>query len=98
MVTGVTPPAPDQRDPRPLAQSLPGSWSGSSGSVVFRPDGTAAMTQLGREIQGRWSVDGQGRLHVGMDGRDQPVDAWIVGDTLTITQDGTGFSYQRAAG
>ena len=98
MVKGARPPAPDQRDPRPLTESLPGAWTGSGGGVVFQPDGSAVMTRLGHEIPGRWSVDGQGRLHVGMGGRDQPVDAWIVGDTLTITQDGEGFSYQRAAG
>ncbi len=96
-VKDATPPPADQRDPRPLTESLPGAWAGSAGGVVFMANGTAVMTQFGRDIRGQWSVDGQGRLHVGMGGRDEPVDAWIVGDTLTITQDGEGFSYQRAA-
>ena len=98
MVRGATAPPPDQRDPRPLSASLPGTWAGAGAKAVFGTDGSAVMTWFGREMAGRWSVDAHGRLHLGLAGRDQAVDAWIADDTLTVTMDGTGFSFQRAPG
>ncbi len=98
MVKGAVAPPPDQRDARPLTASLPGTWAGAGAKAIFRTDGTAAMTWFGREMDGRWSVDPQGKLHLGLGGRDQAVDAWIADDTLTVTMDGTGFSFQRAPG
>ncbi len=98
MVRGAVAPPPDQRDPHPLAASLPGTWSGAGAKAVFRADGTAVMTWFGNEVPARWSVDPHGQLHLGLNGRDQPVEAWIAGDTLTVTMDGTGFSFQRAPG
>lgn len=91
-------PPPDQRDPRPLSASLPGTWAGAGAKAVFGTDGSAVMTWFGREMAGRWSVDAHGQLHLGLAGRDQAVDAWIADDTLTVTMNGTGFSFQRAPG
>ncbi|HEY5628757.1 MAG TPA: hypothetical protein VIR16_04530 [Candidatus Limnocylindrales bacterium] len=96
-VRGAVPP-PNQRDSRPLSDSLPGTWAGAGAKAVFRTDGTAVMTWFGREVDGRWSVDPHGQLHLGLAGRDQPVDAWIAGDTLTVTMEGNGFSFQRVSG
>ncbi|MHB8959423.1 MAG: hypothetical protein ACYDAN_07330 [Candidatus Limnocylindrales bacterium] len=98
MVRGAVAPPPDQRDQRPLAASLPGTWAGAGAKAEFRTDGTAVMTWFGREMAGRWSVDPRGQLHLGLGGRDQAVEAWIADDTLTVTMDGTGFSFQRSPG
>lgn len=91
----ATPPAPGQRDPRPLAEAILGSWSWAAVHVTFSGDGSASMTMPGgRSVSGRWSVSGD-RLEVTGAGQDITGDAWVVGDTLTVVQDGQAMALRR---
>jgi hypothetical protein len=95
----ATPPPLSQRDPRPLAQAILGTWQTGPISTTFMPDGTVVMTLPGgRQHQGRWSIGSDGRLHSNSAGRDTATDAWVAGDTLTISENGQGMTYRRAAG
>jgi hypothetical protein len=92
-------PPPDQRDTRPLAEAIVGTWSSAFMTVMFAADGTATSTAPnGRQTSGRWSVDAQGLLHAGLAGKDNVGQAWISGTTLTITEGGMGITFERAAG
>jgi hypothetical protein len=92
----VAPPG-DQRDPRPLAESIIGSWSSPFMSVTFAADGTATSTAPnGRQMSGNWSVDAQGHLHATIAGHDNVGEAWVSGTTLTISEGGRGLAFQRA--
>ena len=88
----VTPPA--ARDPRPLAETLLGSWGNGFLTVTFSPDGTVTTRMLQGEMHGRWSVEG-GRLHADIAGRQQSADAWVTGDQLTIALEGEGLTLTR---
>jgi hypothetical protein len=67
-------------------------------STTFLPDGTVVMTLPGgRHHEGRWSIGEDGRLHSNSTGRDTATDAWVAGDTLTISENGQGMSYRRTA-
>jgi hypothetical protein len=93
------PPAPDQRDQRPLAQAIVGTWAAGPFRVTFEPDGTVHALLGGREQRGHWSVDGSGRLHADALGhRDEAGDAWVAGDALTISADGQGITLHRVTG
>ena len=92
-------PPPDQRDTRPLAEAIVGTWSSAFMTVSFGADGTATSTAPnGHQTAGRWSVDAQGLLHAGLAGKDNVGQAWISGTTLTISEDGMGITFERAAG
>jgi hypothetical protein len=91
-----TPPPPDQRDPRPLAQAILGSWKWAAVHVTFSDDGTASVTMPGGgSMSGRWSVSGE-RLQVTGAGQDITGEAWVAGDTLTVVQDGQVMALHRA--
>jgi hypothetical protein len=99
MAQAAVPPPADQRDPRPLAQAILGSWSSRFMTVTFAPDGTATTTMAGgRQQTGQWSVDAQGHLHAGMGGQDTVGDAWIVGNTLTVSTGAMGLTFERQGG
>lgn len=89
------PPPADQRDPRPLAEAIVGTWNMGPMTIAFHADGTAEATVMGRTQQGRWSVDAAGRLHHDAQGTDEAGDAWIVGDKLTIVEDEMALQWQR---
>lgn len=56
----VQPPS-DQRDARPLAEALVGTWTSAFMTVTFGADGTAtSTTPNGRQTSGQWSVDARG--------------------------------------
>jgi hypothetical protein len=97
-VGAATPPPAGERDPRPLAEAILGTWQTGPISMAFMPDGTMVATLPGgRRRDGRWSIGSDGRLHANASGRDEVNDAWVAGDTLTISQDGQGMAYRRAA-
>ena len=94
-----TPPPADQRDPRPLAEAILGTWQTGPMSLSFLPDGTMVATMpRGRQERGRWSIGADGRLNASGTGRDTATDAWVAGDALTISENGQGMVYRRAAG
>ncbi len=91
----MSPPPPEQRDPRPLAEAILGTWSMGPMMITFSADGTAEATVMGRTQRGHWSVDAAGRLHHDAQGTDEAGDAWIVGDTLTIIDGEMALAWQR---
>lgn len=94
----ATPPPIDQRDPRPLAEAILGTWQTGPMSLSFLADGTMVATMPGgRQRRGRWSIGPDGRLRATGDGRDTATDAWVAGDALTISDGGQGMVYRRAA-
>ncbi|HEX7498490.1 MAG TPA: hypothetical protein VF344_08505 [Candidatus Limnocylindrales bacterium] len=96
--SAATPPPADQRDPRPLAEAIVGTWQTGPMSISFLPDGTMVVRLPGgRERHERWSVGADGRLHASGDGRDTATDAWVAGDALTISENGQGMVYRRTA-
>jgi hypothetical protein len=96
----VQPPAPDQRDPRPLAEAILGTWQLGPTKVTFKAGGTATLAlPMGGTRDGHWSVDSAGQLHLdALNGRDQATSAWVVGDSLTVSLDGQGMTAHRVAG
>jgi hypothetical protein len=94
----VAPPPEESRDQRPLAEALSGTWSNGPVTVTFGEDGAFSITMLGaNERDGRWSVDGDGKLVADFDGRQQATDAWIVGDQLTVSLSGEAITLKRVA-
>ena len=91
----AVPPPPEQRDHRPLAEAIVGSWNGPMASAVFSADGTVSATVMGRPVQGRWSVDGAGKLRTDVLGQGGAADAWITGNQLTVSVDNVGFTLER---
>jgi hypothetical protein len=93
------PPPAGQQDSRPLAQAILGTWQMGPTSVTFMPDGTMVATIMGgMKRQGRWSVGADGKLHADAagPGLSGAADAWIAGDTLTVSQDGGSMAFHRA--
>lgn len=94
----ATPPTPDERDPRPLAEAILGSWQTGPITMSFLADGTMVTTLPGgRQQRGSWSVGTDGRLQANATGRPQALDAWVAGDMLTISENGRALAYRRAA-
>jgi hypothetical protein len=93
----ATAPAAGERDPRPLAEAIIGTWQLGPIKVEFQPGGVAVLQPpFGPGRQGHWSVDAAGKLHLdGIDGREQATDAWIVGDSLTLGMDGQALTAHR---
>ncbi len=68
-------------------------------SVTFMPDGTMAATVMGNmKRQGSWSVGADGKLHAdgAGPGLSGAADAWVSGDTLTISQQAGSAAFHRA--
>jgi membrane protein implicated in regulation of membrane protease activity len=92
----VRPPA-GQLDSGPLAQTIVGTWQNGFMAMAFMPDGTMVATLPGgHQKSGRWSIGSDGRLHSSTAGHDRGSEAWVVGDVLTISEDGRGMAYQRS--
>jgi hypothetical protein len=99
MQQAAVPPPSDQRDPRPLAVAIVGSWTNTFMSIAFAPDGTVTQTMPnGRQRSGHWSVDAQGHLHADALGHDEAGDAWVAGDTLTVSAQGMALTFTRQNG
>jgi hypothetical protein len=92
----AAPPPADQRDPRPLADAILGTWRMGPLTVTFAPDGNATLDTAGIERKGPWSVGSDGRLHSPAFGPDAVADAWVSGDTLTVRVDGRSMAFHRA--
>jgi hypothetical protein len=84
-------------DPRPLAEAILGTWQAGFVSITFMPDGTMVASFGPRQQHGHWSVGPDGRLRSDATGSDQVADAFVTGDTLSITDEGQSLSLQRAA-
>jgi hypothetical protein len=97
--TSAAPPTAGDRDPRPLAEAILGTWQLGPMKVTFQGDGTAALVlPTGMARQGHWSVDPSGRLHLdALGGQDEATDAWVVGDSLTVSMGGQGMTAHRVA-
>jgi hypothetical protein len=91
-------PAPHSRDPRPLADAITGSWTSGLMNLTFSPDGNVAVTILGTVRNGRWSVDGAGRLRADITGGPETADAWVAGNQLTVAVEGTELTFTRERG
>ena len=93
----ATAPAVGDRDPRPLAEAIVGSWQLGPIKIEFQPGGVASLhPPFGPGRQGHWSVDAVGKLHLdAIDGREQATDAWVVGDSLTVSMDGQALTAHR---
>ena len=92
----VTPPPLGARDPRPLEQAIVGTWRSPILTIAFQADGSVSATMLGgMQRRGRWSVDRAGRLISDVMGHQDAAQAWVVGDELTITADGTALTFTR---
>lgn len=89
------PPSADARDPRPLAAAILGTWANPLVRVTFSEDGRATVRTFGGDKDGRWSVDTDGKLRAAIMGREQSVDAWVAGETLTIVMDGQAIALTR---
>jgi hypothetical protein len=95
--TPATPPAAGEGDPRPLAQAILGTWKMGPMSVTFMADGTMVATFMGgAQRQGHWSVGADGKLTADAAGSGAAADAWVAGDTLTISQKGGSAAFHRA--
>jgi hypothetical protein len=92
----ATPPPPDQRDSRPLAEAIVGSWTNGFVTIDFNSDGTATGSAAGRHHDGHWSVDSSGKLVADVMGHSQAVDAWVTADGLTIADNGSAMKFSRA--
>ena len=84
------PPAPQQRDPRPLGEAIVGAWSNVMMKVIFSADGTVSATLVGTQRKGHWSIDQAGRLRTDITGFEGSADAWVAGNELTIALEGNG--------
>ncbi len=97
--TSMTPttaaPPPQDRDPRPLAELLVGTWTNGLMTVTFTAAGTVTTNVLGVKRDGHWSVDGAGRLCADITGKAGAADAWVAGDRLTIAVAGEGLTFTR---
>jgi len=95
----TSPPPRGERDPRPLAESILGTWSNALMTVSFSGDGTVTAKLLtGLERRGHWSVDRNGRLRADVTGQPGDANAWITGDQLVIDVAGTALTFTRASG
>lgn len=91
------PPAPDARDPRPLAEAILGTWKNPLVTVTFSEGGTATLRMFTGDKTGRWSVDASGRLRADLMGQERTADAWIAGDTLTVVAEGRALTFTRVS-
>jgi len=91
------PPSAADRDSRPLAQAILGKWQMGPMSITFMPDGMMVATFMGgQQRQGRWSISADGKLRADAAGNGGAADAWVTGDTLTISQESGAAAFHRA--
>ena len=96
--SAVTRPTQGQRDPRPLSESIVGTWSNGLLTFAFAPDGTGTATLPGGHVRsGHWSVGADGKLVADVMGHSDAAEAWVAGDELTISDGGRGIVLKRAA-
>ena len=86
---------PLARDSRPLGEAIVGTWSNGVMKVMFSADSTVTTNIFGAQRNGHWSVDDRGRLRTDITGSEGSVDAWIVGNELTIALDENGMTFTR---
>jgi hypothetical protein len=92
-----SPPPAGQADTRPLAEAIVGAWHGPLMNVTFAADGTAtAAMATGMHLAGRWSVAGDGKLHLTGMGEDMVTEASVAGDALSLVMDGERMAFRRA--
>lgn len=80
---------------RPLAEAIVGSWRNSFVNATFFADGRVTASVRGRRSDGRWSVDGAGRLHADIAGRTLQAQAGVLGAELRITLGGQAVTLTR---
>ena len=86
-----------ERDARPLAEAIVGTWSNPMITLAFGGDGSLNITTLGgRSRLGHWSVDGAGKLVSDAAGGSEATDAWIAGNELTISMGGEAMKFEKA--
>jgi hypothetical protein len=51
----------------------------------------------GQQRSGRWSIGSDGKLHSNALGSDLAAEAWVAGDTLSISEGGEGMAFKRVA-
>jgi hypothetical protein len=83
-------------DPGQLSEAIVGSWTSLFGTVTFREDGgVSARLANNASYEGKWSVDGDGRLHTDMMGSPMVADAAVKGDELTLRMDDQALTLRR---
>jgi hypothetical protein len=92
----AAPPPAAERDPRPLAEAILGTWKLGVMSLSFMPDGTVVAVLPNGPQRGRWSIGSDGRLHADAMGRDIAGQAWVAGGLLTVEADGGAMTFHRA--
>jgi hypothetical protein len=98
MAQAAVPPPAEERDSRPLEKAIVGTWQMGPVSMTFMPDGSMVATLPGGGRQsGSWSIGPDGKLHATATGREQVADAWVAGDTLTLSENGQGLPFHRVA-
>jgi hypothetical protein len=90
------PPPLGDRDPRPLAQAIVGTWQNPLLTVTFDAGGSVSATMPGgMQRRGHWSVNRAGRLVSDIMGHDDAAEAWVVGNELTVVADGNALKFTR---
>ncbi len=98
-VQEISTPPSGERDSRPLAEILPGSWTNPLMTVTFSADGSCRLDVFGTTRRtGRWSIDRRGRLAVEGIGTGRTAEARVTGDQLTLSMDGESLTFTRRAG
>jgi len=91
------PPPPANRDSRPLAEAIVGTWRNPIITLAFGADGSLSITTMGgRSRAGHWSVDAAGKLVSDAAPGGDAADAWIQGDELTISSGGDALKFEKA--
>ena len=91
-------PAGGERDPRPLAEAIIGTWSNDLITVTFKPDGSADVSMpSGHDRSVHWSVDSSGRLVSELGGQHGSAEAYIAGGQLTVVDMGSSLTFRRTA-
>jgi hypothetical protein len=97
---GVHAPPVEERDPRPLAESILGAWEMAHRRFEFADGGGLTVTApSGRTADGHWSVDESGSLHLRIgDAPDSRCQAWVANETLSIAERGETTVFHRIPG
>ena len=93
-----TGPPPADRDARPLAEAIVGTWHNPMITLAFSADGSVNITNVGGlSRSGHWSTDASGKLVSDGLGDREAMDAWVAGDELTISMGGMAMKFEKAA-